>query len=471
MDEADILGDRIAIMSEGTLRTVGSSFFLKKTFGTGYKLICEKDALCDSNLILDVLREYASDAQIESDTQGEVVFNISEQYLTIFHYIFKKLEDEAGRLRISSFGCNLSTLEEIFLKLGTETHHEDDNIESMSEMDATGSTMIFLNDFNGITTSTGLPLILNQMVAIIMKKLFYLRENYLTILYLTVITILAVTLEMQADIDDDTPAPPLVISLDVYADSITLVEADKTYETYRKSFLSLLSGKDTAKEVDDDMVERFLRISNESLSTAQYEILIGASFEGDGFTAWFNGEPYHTMPLALNMMNRAILRNLFGAGFDIHLTNKPFNWTRVSEAESEARNNAFSIVPSLIGLFLLLVYWPMVFIGFYIKERVSRFKLLQFITGANRATFWATSLLFDFVVFFLVICAILAGLSLHNIPNLSTFDDLSSLLLILAYYAFAVLPFTYAFSFLFSKPSSGENYLILFGFLSELRVF
>ena len=38
MDEADYLGDRIAIMSQGTLRTCGTSMFLKKKFGVGYTL-------------------------------------------------------------------------------------------------------------------------------------------------------------------------------------------------------------------------------------------------------------------------------------------------------------------------------------------------------------------------------------------------------------------------------------------------
>jgi hypothetical protein len=33
MDEADLLGDRIAIMAEGHLRCVGSSLFLKKEYG------------------------------------------------------------------------------------------------------------------------------------------------------------------------------------------------------------------------------------------------------------------------------------------------------------------------------------------------------------------------------------------------------------------------------------------------------
>ncbi len=38
MDEADYLADRIAIMSDGHIITVGSSIFLKNKFGNGYKL-------------------------------------------------------------------------------------------------------------------------------------------------------------------------------------------------------------------------------------------------------------------------------------------------------------------------------------------------------------------------------------------------------------------------------------------------
>lgn len=34
MDEADVLGDRIAIMAEGVVKCCGSSLFLKKLYGT-----------------------------------------------------------------------------------------------------------------------------------------------------------------------------------------------------------------------------------------------------------------------------------------------------------------------------------------------------------------------------------------------------------------------------------------------------
>jgi len=39
MDEADVLGDRIAIMCDGELKCHGTSFFLKKQYGSGYRLV------------------------------------------------------------------------------------------------------------------------------------------------------------------------------------------------------------------------------------------------------------------------------------------------------------------------------------------------------------------------------------------------------------------------------------------------
>lgn len=39
MEEADILGDRIAILGNGEVQCYGSSLFLKQRFGVGYKLV------------------------------------------------------------------------------------------------------------------------------------------------------------------------------------------------------------------------------------------------------------------------------------------------------------------------------------------------------------------------------------------------------------------------------------------------
>ena len=44
MDEADILGDRIAIISNGQLKCCGSSLYLKNMYGEGYHLVMVKKA-------------------------------------------------------------------------------------------------------------------------------------------------------------------------------------------------------------------------------------------------------------------------------------------------------------------------------------------------------------------------------------------------------------------------------------------
>ena len=57
MDEADILGDRIAIMAKGKISCVGSSMFLKNKFGVGYNLTIVKSTTEKSDSILPYLQK------------------------------------------------------------------------------------------------------------------------------------------------------------------------------------------------------------------------------------------------------------------------------------------------------------------------------------------------------------------------------------------------------------------------------
>ena len=54
-DEADLLGDRIAILSEGRLLCSGSSLFLKGRFGVGYHLNLVKGEGCDVDTITKLI--------------------------------------------------------------------------------------------------------------------------------------------------------------------------------------------------------------------------------------------------------------------------------------------------------------------------------------------------------------------------------------------------------------------------------
>lgn len=55
MDEADLLGDRIGIMSNGKMVCCGTSRFLKQKFGVGYSLTVVKDVQCNTDAIEDLV--------------------------------------------------------------------------------------------------------------------------------------------------------------------------------------------------------------------------------------------------------------------------------------------------------------------------------------------------------------------------------------------------------------------------------
>lgn len=73
MDEADILGDRIAIMAEGNIKCCGSSLYLKNKYGVGYHMVLVKEPNCDVSRITDVVNSHVPTVNLESNI-GEFFF-------------------------------------------------------------------------------------------------------------------------------------------------------------------------------------------------------------------------------------------------------------------------------------------------------------------------------------------------------------------------------------------------------------
>jgi ATP-binding cassette, subfamily A (ABC1), member 3 len=67
MDEADILGDRIAIMADGRLQCVGSPYFLKKHYGVGYTLVIVKSEGFQRNTCTALINKYIPETTVKED--------------------------------------------------------------------------------------------------------------------------------------------------------------------------------------------------------------------------------------------------------------------------------------------------------------------------------------------------------------------------------------------------------------------
>lgn len=74
MDEADLLGDRIAIMAGGRLQCCGSSFFLKKKYGAGYHLVIVKARHCNVEKVTNLLRTHIPNIEVRHGMSRYLIF-------------------------------------------------------------------------------------------------------------------------------------------------------------------------------------------------------------------------------------------------------------------------------------------------------------------------------------------------------------------------------------------------------------
>uniref|UniRef100_A0A4W2DWU2 ABC transporter domain-containing protein n=1 Tax=Bos indicus x Bos taurus TaxID=30522 RepID=A0A4W2DWU2_BOBOX len=121
MDEADVLGDRIAIMAKGTLQCCGSTIFLKKVYGVGYHLIIVKDRHCDVKEISELIKYHIPEARLENNVAAELSFVLPKEYTDRFKALFTEMEDRQEELGIASFGISITTMEEVFIRMMTGT--------------------------------------------------------------------------------------------------------------------------------------------------------------------------------------------------------------------------------------------------------------------------------------------------------------------------------------------------------------
>ncbi|KAG7487889.1 hypothetical protein MATL_G00028350 [Megalops atlanticus] len=240
MDEADLLGDRIAIISQGKLCCCGSPLFLKARLGTGYYLTAVKrdaeggpshsasagkvslpantkdsdssksddtglGSECsgsDVAALLALVRRHMPEARLVEDVGREAVINFphsaaEDGSLACF---LAELDKRLGELGITSYGLSDTTLEEIFLKVAEETGVDADPDEAQNkssgppgqqgdpaEEPETGGkrlrkqepleTDLLSGDGRGGVPLTGWGLTLQQLRALFIKRWLYARRS------------------------------------------------------------------------------------------------------------------------------------------------------------------------------------------------------------------------------------------------------------------------------------------------------
>ncbi|XP_010890734.2 ATP-binding cassette sub-family A member 2 isoform X2 [Esox lucius] len=158
MDEADLLGDRIAIISHGKLKCCGSPLFLKSTYGDGYKLTLVKRQTegqdqaaqppptqspssssscspCSEARVTQFIRQFVSSSLLVSDSNTELSYVLPSEAVKkgCFERLFQALEQNLEILNLTSFGVMDTTLEEVFLKVSEEDQSLENSDADMKD--------------------------------------------------------------------------------------------------------------------------------------------------------------------------------------------------------------------------------------------------------------------------------------------------------------------------------------------------
>ncbi|XP_044748783.1 phospholipid-transporting ATPase ABCA3 [Coccinella septempunctata] len=474
MDEADLLGDRIAIMAGGRLKCCGSSFFLKKKYGAGYNLVMEKSSSCDPEKVRELLKGYIPSIEIHSSVGSELNFLLPEDSVSAFEDMFKDLERSHKALGVNSYGVSLTTLEEVFMKVGAD--HEG---SAKSVRDDNG---IANGDHSRVTIDgddflQGYQLIKNQYLAMLMKKVLSAVRSWrlhLIVLAIPVFMIIVTMLLNKAQKQPELPA--LTLNLDSYSKQKPRVLVEKNGSTDYEDYFEGISQAGSYQHVTN-LTAEMLRLTRENAPSVRSHYLTGASFEKveeeilfftktkPVLTAWFNNDAYHTAPVALGMILNSIYRKTLNSTANINFVNHPLpfklttQFNKISDGDSMGFNIAFNLGFSM-------TFVSSFFILFYIRERMTKSKHLQFVSGVKVFIYWTTSYVCDILTFTVIQIATVITLASFQEDGFKAPDDLARIFLLLFLFAYSVLPLMYAMSYFFEIPSTGYTRMSLFGVLA-----
>lgn len=436
MNEADLLGDRVIIIKEGEYVTGGSPSFLKRLYKSGYKLIFVKNPLCDDEKILNVIEKYAPDSSVLSNSETEVIFHVYEEHVSNFPKMFKDIENQCNVLNFSSFGCSMTSLDEVFMKIACE----NDENESKNYLNLDQN-----NFLNAPRHLIGIRSIIYQFYAFFFKNMLFMRQNILIIMAmaLSTITIMNLVLNNQKMQETDRAS-----SSDIFKE--ILIKKTLVTKLYTNSFdpglveiMNATSEKFNRLEiVDSDIREDLPSVVNGHFLLDTFLIhlsMLNGSFKVTTNCVQYN---YFCESQVINRIHRSLLKQQKGSQFDISSSFKMVSYED-SLRQCKEKNEIFE----LVWIILLLSFWPMIIsVNKIVEERVTRSKNLQFTSGTNRFVFWLSSFLFDMFVVCFISLMMVAALVFYVELKFHSQSEVMTYMLVLTCYHFSRIPLIYSFS-------------------------
>ncbi|KAL3211598.1 hypothetical protein MRX96_052003 [Rhipicephalus microplus] len=121
MEEADAIADQIVMMASGTVICSGSTAFLKKACGVGYKLTLTKvPHAFNLHSVMSIIHETTPEAAVDDDKLEEVSIALGTLEHHSFPKMFKVLENSVEQFGIAGIGVTVASMKDVYLKINMD---------------------------------------------------------------------------------------------------------------------------------------------------------------------------------------------------------------------------------------------------------------------------------------------------------------------------------------------------------------
>uniref|UniRef100_A0A8C1PDG5 Cholesterol transporter ABCA5 n=1 Tax=Cyprinus carpio TaxID=7962 RepID=A0A8C1PDG5_CYPCA len=444
MDEADILADRKAVISQGQLKCVGSSLYLKTKCGVGYHLRMSVTEGCEVENITSLVKQHVPKAQLSRKQEAELTFTLPFESMDTFPGLFAELDCRPD-LGIINYGVSMTTLEDVFLRLEAEAEVDQadysvfnqEKLEDegdVSSIDETDQRLLTFSD-NRQDAVTGGALWRQQFTNVWNLTLF--------LVFLSAMLILSVaTGNIQIHSPERLFSPIYLLHRN---------EAPRKYTTsllVQNSTDSDLSGFIHNLASQDIKVEMMKKPDYMSAAPVSAAINVTGSSKDFSYILAFNSTTVHSLPMVVNVLSNALLRGFNGTEH-IKTWTKPFDYVSVVVFTLNAT--------SLSSLF---------FFFFFFYQLTCRSTMR--ISGLVPSAYWCGQAAIDVPFFYLILICMTSTLFAFHSTNLLTSYNIMSALCLIGF-APAMVLFTYCVSFMFVKVQSNRDFFSVVSMMVSLQ--
>ncbi|PIC24487.1 hypothetical protein B9Z55_017812 [Caenorhabditis nigoni] len=505
MEEADLLGDRIAIMAHGQLECCGSPMYLKQQYGDGYHLtvVYSSTETPDVQKTTEIIREYIPEANVFSYIGQEATYLLNAKHRPIFPKLFRELENHQRQCGITSFGVSITTMEEVFLKVGhlaEERYNYEHGIEDeTSELIEKDDPM--LQNLKAPVRLTGFALQMQHAKAMFYKRgIFFFRKwtQFLPQLAFPVAYLMLMVFTSQV-IPSVKEQDPQTISLapfstkdkpgHVVSDSgnyVTMNGASTKLSSMVQNTVAALGVNQTVVDISSN-VETFIMDQTNALGSRNFGLKYALGFVPSSIgipglpipdlktiRTYFNNFGLFTPALAITFTDSMLLSQAKNKQYTFTAINHPLPPSTQDTLKNTNRSDgaAFLIAYGLIVAFAVCVAG---YSQFLITERKKKSKHMQLLSGIRPWMFWFTAFIWDAAWFVIRIICFDAIFYMFDITAY-THDFGIILILTLSFllYGWTAIPFTYWFQFFFESAPKGfmmvTMYHILTGMIGSIAV-